>query len=290
MDRNAVLPILVALIGITAVVLAATAYDTSRSVGSGGGSGISGSDEGLISTPANASSEAPFQFSLPPGAATALGLLFGLSLLLYGIVFWRRAALMIAVGAIAIAVVALLVEFLKGVSFSVPATGGFGLFGGQGEGPMETINPLLPSDPVLVLIGIALAGAAVVAIRSGVDRALDGDDDGGRPPGAAALGRAAGRAADHIENAAPVDNEVYRAWREMTDLLDVSDPASTTPGEFAAAARDAGMAPGDVEELTRLFREVRYGGSDPTDEYERRAVAVLRRIEAEYAADPGGGS
>ncbi|WP_435360526.1 DUF4129 domain-containing protein [Haloarchaeobius sp. DFWS5] len=108
----------------------------------------------------------------------------------------------------------------------------------------------------------------------------------------AALGAAAGRAATRLENDEPVDNAVYRAWREMTTHLDVAAPESSTPAEFERAAVDAGMARADVRELTDLFEQVRYGGRTVTDDVEARAVDALRSIESEYARtdEPRAGS
>jgi hypothetical protein len=94
-----------------------------------------------------------------------------------------------------------------------------------------------------------------------------------------AIAAAAGSAADRIEHTGEVDNEVYRAYREMTADLDVLNPASATPAEFRAAALEAGLAREDVDELTAVFEDVRYGGEAPTEERERRAVDALRRIE-----------
>ena len=103
-------------------------------------------------------------------------------------------------------------------------------------------------------------------------------------PDTVALGEIAGRAADRIEEGSPGDseNEVYRAWREMTARLDIENPEATTPREFQRASVDAGMTPDDVRELTRLFEQVRYGGESATADREERAVAVLRRIESTY--------
>ncbi|MFB6146679.1 MAG: DUF4129 domain-containing protein [Halobacteriaceae archaeon] len=98
------------------------------------------------------------------------------------------------------------------------------------------------------------------------------------------LGELAGEAADRLaRSATAVDNEVFRAWREMTDLLDVDRPESSTPREFAGAAKAVGMAPAHVEALTDLFREVRYGDREATDDREERAIAALRAIEDSYA-------
>lgn len=92
----------------------------------------------------------------------------------------------------------------------------------------------------------------------------------------------AGATADRIQSddEAAVENEVYRAWKRMTELLDVAEPATSTPGEFAAAAIDAGFEPAAVDELTSLFETVRYGPTTASDLEAERAVAILRRLES----------
>ncbi|MFC4358615.1 DUF4129 domain-containing protein [Halobium salinum] len=148
-----------------------------------------------------------------------------------------------------------------------------------------------------MLLGIvllaALAGSVLLLLISTGDDEEVLPDEEPEPPAetdVAAVGRAAGEAADRIEADADVDNEVFRAWREMTDHVAVSRPSSSTPGEFAAAAVDAGMDREDVTELTSLFEDVRYGGEAPTPEHEERAVAALRRIEVAYADGDEGSS
>jgi len=147
----------------------------------------------------------------------------------------------------------------------------------------------VPSAPSLLLLAL-LAGVFLLAV--GV--VVRGTDDDEEPPQeefeedeerAAAVAAAAGRAADRIEADGDLENEVYRAWREMVRLLAVSNPRATTPGEFADAAVAAGIDRDDVRELTGLFEAVRYGGFEATDERERRAVEALRRIEREYGGD-----
>lgn len=161
--------------------------------------------------------------------------------------------------------------------------------GGQVEG-FET-----PASPTVgvVLVVLAVVGLVLAVATSGrrtavVARLTAPDED------VAAIGRAAGRAADRIggdsEDAGSGDgegfeNEVYRAWLEMTADLDVERPASSTPGEFADAAIEAGMRPDDVRELTALFEAVRYGGRGATAEREHRARQLFRRIEARYAPE-----
>lgn len=163
--------------------------------------------------------------------------------------------------------------------------------GGQVDG-VET-----PESPTvgLVLVVLAIVGLVLAIATSGrrpavVDHITEADED------TAAIGRAAGRAADRLgddgedEGAEGGDgdgfeNEVYRAWLEMTAGLDVDRPASSTPGEFADAAIEAGMRPDDVRELTALFEAVRYGGRGATAERERRARGLFRLIEARYAPE-----
>lgn len=100
------------------------------------------------------------------------------------------------------------------------------------------------------------------------------------------VARVAGEAADRIEGGeADPGNAVYRAWQDMTGHLAVDDTTTATPAEFRAAALDAGMSRAHVETITDLFREVRYGGAEPTADREERAVAALRAIEDAYGGD-----
>jgi len=168
-----------------------------------------------------------------------------------------------------------------------------GDLGGAAGG--EAATQLL--SPTVLLGGLVVVAAlfALLAYRA----SGDDDEDAGADPvevaeaaeppdqeALSAVGAAAGEAADRIEGEADLENEVYRAWRDMTDHVDVPDPETSTPREFAAAARDAGMDGVHVDDLTDLFREVRYGGADPNEDREQRAVDALRAIEDRYA---GGG-
>lgn len=169
--------------------------------------------------------------------------------------------------------------------------------GGSGGG---TVNPLtsggqgvasptsLPPWVIGGIFGIAVIGAIALVLSASGDEEIE-------PPASEEteempdldvtdVAAAAGRAADRIEEGnVDIDNEVYRAWREMTQLLNVPNPDSSTPGEFAQVAIDVGMRQSDVNELTHLFEEVRYGGIDPTEEQEQMAVDTFRNIEDEYS-------
>jgi|AntDeeMinimDraft_4_1070355.scaffolds.fasta_scaffold00898_8 hypothetical protein len=163
--------------------------------------------------------------------------------------------------------------------------------GDGGEEDGRTI-PDLPLA-VLAILGI-LAAAAVGGVL--VTRK---DDDGDDPFDSDAetleetaaevdvdeFAAAAGRAADRIERTDDVDNEIYRAWVEMTEYLEVDHPETSTPGEFAAAAVDAGIDREDVVELTGLFERVRYGSEAATADREARALDALRRIDDQYGGE-----
>ncbi|QLH78081.1 DUF4129 domain-containing protein [Halosimplex rubrum] len=198
-------------------------------------------------------------------------------------------------GVYALAPPVLLSYFL---STDCPTVGGRGVgpgnitgdtFPGGGNDPLVTN---LPAEAVLGVFGVVLVGTAAALYRaSGGDtiseieeRDAEADDADQFTP--RDLAAAAGRAADRLEeHNADVDNEVYRAWWEMTSMLDVPNPDSATPGEFADAAVAAGMGEDDVAELTRLFEEVRYGQRDAVSR-EKVALSVFRSIEHAY----GGGS
>ena len=159
---------------------------------------------------------------------------------------------------------------------------------GGGGGDDRTFTA--PTSLIAILLLVASVGivAAVLLRRDGEEAAEVStepafDDEQRR----AAIGSAAGDAADRIEDDAGLENEVYRAWAEMADPLPVDHPETSTPAEFADAAVDAGIDPDDVRELTGLFEEVRYSTAEATPEREQRAVEALRRIERQYADAAG---
>lgn len=146
-----------------------------------------------------------------------------------------------------------------------------------------------PEVVLFVVVGLAVGIGLLVLNRTTNDSLLAhrAESDETTSPDrseTAAVGAAAGRAADRIEADETVSNAVYRAWREMTSHLDLPRETST-PGEFAVAATETGMSPEDVEELTRLFEATRYGDQAVTERREQRALTALRRIEREYASD-----
>ncbi|WP_435126985.1 DUF4129 domain-containing protein [Halobaculum sp. D14] len=181
--------------------------------------------------------------------------------------------------------------------FGVPgaAGGNVSLGSGGGSAGMNAAGEAVSTPTALVglLLLVAIVGSVALLFLSTTDS--DDPDVADEEPGlpeperAAAVGAAAGAAADRLEADADLENEVYRAWRELTAHLDVDGPDSSTPGEFAAAAVDAGMNPDDVSAITDLFEQVRYGDAEPTPERERRAVDALRSIEETYGAGDDAG-
>lgn len=81
-------------------------------------------------------------------------------------------------------------------------------------------------------------------------------------------------------------NEVDRLWLKMVRRLDVDDPETTTPTEFAREAVHAGMDPDGVRTLTGVFEEVRYGDTGVTEDRERRARDAFRKLGLDDARSP----
>lgn len=286
-------------LAVLAVALAAATLDSTvvpepSGQGGPGPGGIGGEGGGgLLPVPRSGPPPAetvqiPFLSELLAVLATVLAV----AVVVYAFRHWRR-----TLAAVLAAFVLLVLAYVLSHLVSVPALparspmpepGNGSVFGGGGGGGSETTRPTPPSLVLLFVFCLALLGA-VVALRRSTGE--DGEETTGESsdgdPDVAAVGRAAGRAADRLEAETDTTNEVYRTWREMTELLHVDDPRTSTPGEFAAGAVDAGLGREDVAELTRLFEDVRYGETQPSEEDERRAVAVFRRIEDRYAGEEG---
>ncbi|USZ69208.1 DUF4129 domain-containing protein [Halorussus salilacus] len=313
MDSDTVRPIVLALLCVLAIGVAAATLDSAVETDSGGGFGVGqpAPDPGVPdqedpdASLGGESGEfgAPLDFPCYPvltewwAIAGLVGGFLGGAALAY-----RRAGPLGAMAYVGPVGFPLLFAhaLLTTCTTSTPEEMNVGMFGANdtslpsgGSGAPGTGTGTTLTDPsVLLLVGLGVALAAAVALLFVSSGGNDPDpvEDSPDPDSSdvAAVGRAAGAAADRIEDATDVTNEVYRAWREMTDHLAVANPRSSTPAEFAAAAVEAGMDPDDVGELTALFEEVRYGGEAPTDDRERRALDALRRIEDQYADGEGG--
>ncbi|SFR36754.1 DUF4129 domain-containing protein [Halogeometricum limi] len=312
MDRHAARTVALALLAVLALGVVAATIDSAVTGGGGGfGGGTSGatglgpSDQDSVGLDDTQGGGQPFgSLCLPilTHPAVMLGLLALLAGLLAVVYYDTKSLLPVAAVAVTFGLPGYVfwmfltvcgpVDFgganlgPGGGNFSLPQGGGG--IGGSGEGAVAPPTAMFGFLLVFVLLG----AVALLFFSTGDDAAEERRtvEDEEADVDVRELGRAAGAAADRIEDDADVENEVYRAWAEMTGLLDISNPRTSTPGEFASAAVDAGMAREDVDELTHLFEEVRYGGESATVTREERAVTALRRIEAAYAdADEAGG-
>ncbi|MFB6165576.1 MAG: DUF4129 domain-containing protein [Haloarculaceae archaeon] len=126
---------------------------------------------------------------------------------------------------------------------------------------------------LLLLAGVAVA----VAARDRIAAAL-------RPH----LARLAPGARGDGEADAPApapENEVERAWVEMVERLGLADDRSRTAGECARQAVESGVDPDVVEQITRPFRAVTYGGETVTDRHVDRARTGLQRFRAQFPGE-----
>jgi hypothetical protein len=313
--RETLSVVLLALLAVVALGVAAATLDTAVTVDDGGGLGGGAGDGSGPSDPDEISPSAtpggPTTLTFPPicypflreppallvfaGVLTAIGALayhdteswFAASVVA-GTVGFPVGVLWVAVSACRTPESADEFDFgLVGEEDGIILPGGGGGSGlAGGSGSVSTPEAVFVAVVVVALI----ASLLVLVAAAGDDDETTGASRGEAPepetpdPDLAAVAQTAGEAAARIESA-DGDNEVYRAWREMTEALDVDRPASATPAEFATAAVAAGVAEEPVAELTEVFEQVRYGGADPTDERERRAAAALRQIEATHGVN-----
>lgn len=156
----------------------------------------------------------------------------------------------------------------------------------------NTGGPTAPPVPPVLVAGVfgvvVIGGIALLVVTTGEEEAFEPTEEEPTEVETTAFAEAAGRAADRIdETNVSVDNAVYEAWLEMTTLLRMDNHSSTAPRDFADEAVNAGLDRGDVEELTQLFNEVRYGNKD-VETREERALEILRNIERTYEESAGG--
>jgi hypothetical protein len=258
-----------------------------RGTGEGSGPGIDDSPSGALNL---SSEEGASPQLLPAGAVEALFALV-VALIVAGAVGYRRG--MVAGGLL---FVGFIVSYLLlaslfagtvpgGVSPTLNATAlseGGGTGGTEAVADAERSTNTRPSGLLFGVIGVVVLAALglVVAASASDDRSVDVTPPDPDEDDAPAVGAAAGRAADRIasEDEADVSNAVYAAWHEMATAVEVRDPATATPGEFAAAAREAGVDPDAVDDLTAVFEAVRYGDESASDHADA-ARGALRRIE-----------
>ncbi|WP_436931099.1 DUF4129 domain-containing protein [Halosimplex halobium] len=288
----AVVVLCVVALALTASTLSAT---SSNQRGAGEGESVGVTDDPLgQQTPTNGSApEAPGL----PGDWVAILIAAAVVLAIPGALLMGYDRALAVVAAVVLFVGLIGVYMLFSGTLDPPSVGqdlpnvtGDPLGGGGDRGSVDESAADTERDlPALVtfgVVGFALLAAlgviyyASASVDASVDPSPPAEPDA---PDREAVGAAAARAADRIDDhAGDAENAVYDAWAEMTTALDVPDPATSTPGEFAAAATAAGMDEARVAELTDLFERVRYGSEPVTADHERQAVETLRAIQAAH--------
>lgn len=279
-----------AVLGVLAVGLLAGSIQSPTVLDDGGGSGFAlGDGDGSLPFPSFTGGDAGAASQLP-GVVQVILVLAAIAVIL-GVLytFSEPRMLLAAVLILGLAlVVALLANFAGFESGSganpLDSTGE----AGQPGAPEDSPSPVSLLWAIAPLVGLLVVAAGFVTLSGAREGETDEETipgEEGAPEGddAAALAQIAGETAERIEAAertnTSLENEVYRAWHEMTDQLQVANPESTTPGEFATAATKTGLDADAVAELTDLFEAVRYGGVEATEAREQRAVKVLQRVE-----------
>jgi hypothetical protein len=292
-DRRTLTVLAIVVLGVVALGLSAATLTTPESSSGGGGqSGETGGE--IVENQTDETSSDPPRIGDVESLVLLVAGLLVVASLVYMALYERGALVAFCVLLAAILALGLVIqdlEFQPSVSNDTgTGTPGEGSQngsqeesgGGQETGSGSPFPTVLLAGVFLVLLLVAYA----VLGRTVSQRSEESPEED-EPVQPETLGAIAGRAADRIEtgdnNRAAADNEVYRAWQEMTSRLDAANEETTTPREFEQRAVEAGIAPEDVSELTRLFEGVRYGGEAVTDDRERRAVTVLRRIESKYS-------
>ena len=294
-------PVVIGFLCILGVGMAAATLDTAHQYGSSGGSsliqppdqtqqysqgakqagtGAGGTGSARHSSSVKISTCNRFVASTPGTLLVVLGFL-----LIVGLIYYRfNGSTALLAGWTIVPPIALVYFLVTNCASgsSGAGSGGVASIVNANQTPLTSVN--VPPWMLGGVIGIVLVGAVVVLYRSiGGDEVVTFEADEPDEPELDRFAAAAGRAADRIEeHNADVDNAVYRAWVEMVGLLDVERPETYSSGEFAEEAIGLGMGRDDVEALTQLFNEVRYGGMDAEARGEE-AISILRNIESQYS-------
>jgi hypothetical protein len=125
----------------------------------------------------------------------------------------------------------------------------------------------------LIIVGVVVGLALLVARRR-------------RSPDTALrqLARSAQDTLDALQDGADLKNAVVRCYLEMSRVVrerrGLQRQADMTPHEFQNELEKAGLPGEPVQQLTRLFEDVRYGDKAPGEREGQQAVACLQAIVA----------
>jgi hypothetical protein len=76
----------------------------------------------------------------------------------------------------------------------------------------------------------------------------------------------------------------------LSEQRNIQRPSHMTPREFETALAGQGLPRDPVQQLTRLFEDVRYGTRQPGEREERLALDSLAAIVSASQTPSGGGS
>ncbi|PSQ16644.1 hypothetical protein BRD00_10310 [Halobacteriales archaeon QS_8_69_26] len=134
-----------------------------------------------------------------------------------------------------------------------------------------------------VVLGLPAAVAALVErTRTWLGSGEEGPDPNDRD----ATGGGSGSADDEGDDVLPPAAAVRTAFRELVRLVGVRRWRTMTPGEIGRAATGVGLPEEPVATVTEAFRDVEYGGREPSAAVRDRVLAALSRLRA--AASRGG--
>lgn len=296
-------PVVIGLLSIIALSLAAATLTSPVAVdgnlGFGGGDGIDdppSSDES-VGVPLNTSDRAgeggtPVDICVEPLNEIPTGALLLGFVLVGGSISYALGGVGVAVAVVTIGFWTLVVAVLV-LTAGCP-TGGMepetvlpseaemdledgGLVDDEGGGETQPVP--IPSIILLAVVAIGILGV-ILGLRNNNATAADESTPEPTSTTSPVAGHTQGaRTAESVPwNDRSPENTIYQAWTAFVTSLDVAEPQTTTPAEYAAIALDAEYDNRGVRELTGIFQAVRYGVIEPTTERSDEAVAALRAI------------
>lgn len=103
-----------------------------------------------------------------------------------------------------------------------------------------------------------------------------------RPDQLERIAQEAENAVANLEDGADLDDTIKRCYFEMSKALQdyhgIERKVGMTPREFETSLQGMGLPLGNVQRLTRLFEEVRYGSQVVGDNAEREAIDLLNAL------------
>lgn len=156
----------------------------------------------------------------------------------------------------------------------------------MGEQGIQELAPLpeFAADPPRWLIFIASLGLALIvaAVVISIVRNLRRRSQPSEENTLEQLAQDAEDAVKAIQGGADLKNTVIRCYFEMSQVVNkergLQRKREMTAREFEQYLEKAGLPNGPVQQLTRLFEDVRYGMKSPGDREERQAIASLTAI------------